>query len=142
MGKEDFKQKCVILVEHLGSPPSLPSSHIIRPCSLTLSSHCGIPYWSPVTSPPAGPVKPSTLQPSCAPSPWRRMTFFPTGSHIVPASPHARGPGTLQQAGNTSKADRPTAAACRSSSQLQFVIIIKGLTSEASLPLFTPPSQP
>lgn len=90
------------------------------------------------TSPPAGPVEPSTLQPSCAPSPWRRMTFFPTGSHIVPASPHARGAGTLQQAGGTSKAGRPTAAACRSSSQLQFVIIIKGLTSEASLPLFTP----
>lgn len=94
------------------------------------------------TSPPAGPAEPSTLQPSCAPSPWRRMTFFPTGSHIVPASPHARGPGTLQQAGGTSKAGRPTAAACRSSSQLQFVIIIKGLTSEASLPLFTPPSHP
>lgn len=94
------------------------------------------------TSPPAGPVEPSTLQPPYAPSPWRRMTFFPTGSHIVPASPHARGPGTLQQAGSTSKAGRPTAAACRSSSQLQFVIIIKGLTSEASLPLFTPPSHP
>lgn len=62
--------------------------------------------------------------------------------HIVPASPHARGPGTLQQAGGTSKAGGPTAAACRSSSQLQFVIIIKGLTSEASLPLFTPPSHP
>lgn len=85
---------------------------------------------------------PSSLQPSCAPSPWRRMTFFPTGSHIVAASPHARGPGTLQQAGGTSKAGGPTAAACRSSSQLQFVIIIKGLTSQASLPLFTPPSHP
>lgn len=92
--------------------------------------------------PPVGPAEPSTLQPSCAPSPWRRTAFFPTGSHIVPASPHARGPGTLQQAGGTSKAGRPTAAACRSSSQLQFVIIIKGLTSEASLPLFTPPSHP
>lgn len=92
--------------------------------------------------PPTGRVGPSSLLPSCAPSPWRRMTFFPTGSHIVPASPHARGPGTLQQAGGTSKAGRPTAAACRSSSQLQFVIIIKGLTSEASLPLFTPPSHP
>lgn len=100
-----------------------------------------VPSVQPI-SPPAGPVEPSTLQPSCAPSPWRRMTFFPTGSHIVPASPHARGAGTLQQAGGTSKAGRPTAAACRSSSQLQFVIIIKGLTSEASLPLFTPPSHP
>lgn len=116
-----------------------------QPCFLTLSSPCVIHNFLPgarTTSPPAGPVKPSTLQPSCAPSPWRRMTFFPTGSHIVPASPHARGPGTLQQAGGTSKTGRPTAAACRSSSQLQFVIIIKGLTSEASLPLFTPLSHP
>lgn len=94
------------------------------------------------TSPPAAPAGPSAPQPSCAPAPWRRTTFFPTGSHIVPASPHARGPGTLQQAGGTSKAGRPTAAACRSSSQLQFVIIIKGLTPEASLPLFAPLTLP
>lgn len=121
-----------------------PQQHM--PTALFSLLHPTVP--SPVvldvrtTSPPAAPAEPSTLQPSCAPSPWRRMTFFPTGSHIVPASPHARGPGTLQQAGGTSKAGRPTAAACRSSSQLQFVIIIKGLTSEASLPLFTPPSHP
>ncbi|KAK2912713.1 hypothetical protein Q8A73_006826 [Channa argus] len=121
------------------------SSTCIKPCSVFLHHPTAqSPAVSSVrpTSPQAGPAEPSTLQPSYAPSPWRRMTFFPTGSHIVPASPHARGPGTLQQAEGTSKAGRPTAAACRSSSQLQFVIIIKGLTSEASLPLFTPPSHP
>ena len=52
------------------------------------------------------------------------------------------GPGAPQQAGGTSKAGRPTAAACRSGSLLQFVIIIKGLTPEASLPLFAPPALP
>lgn len=120
------------------------SSTCTQPCSLSPHPAALSPVVPDVrpTGPPAAPAEPSTLQPSCAPSPWRRMTFFPTGSHIVPASPHARGPGTLQQAGGTSKAGRPTAAACRSSSQLQFVIIIKGLTSEASLPLFTPPSHP
>ncbi len=48
-----------------------------------------------------------------APSPWRRVTFFPTGRHIVAASPHARGPGTRQQARGTSKPRKLTAAACR-----------------------------
>lgn len=91
---------------------------------------------------PPRPRSRTRPDPSRAPSPWRRTTFFPTGSRIVAASPHARGPGTPQQAGGRSKGGGPTAAACRSSSQLQFVIIIKGLTSEASLPLFTPPSHP
>lgn len=48
-----------------------------------------------------------------APSPWRRVTFFPTGRHIVADSPHARRPGTRQQARVTSKRGELTAAACR-----------------------------
>lgn len=48
-----------------------------------------------------------------APSRWRRVTFFPTGGHIVAACPHARGPGTSQQARVTSKPRKLTAAACR-----------------------------
>lgn len=125
---------CVVAHQHMHT----------QPCSLSHSPPCRTQRSMTSTDqqPSSGTVGPSSLQPSCAPSLWRRTTFFPTGSHIVPASPHARGPGTLQQAGGTSKAGRPTAAACRSSSQLQFVIIIKGLTSEASLPLFTPPSHP
>lgn len=68
-----------------------------------------------------------------APSLWRLGTFFPTSGCIVVASPHAvtrvtskwRAPPQLQPV--------------RSRTLLQFVIIIKGLTPEASLPLFTPP---
>ena len=73
------------------------------------------------------------------PSPWRRVTFFPTGSHIVPASPHARGAWDSATGGGYFKgAAGPQLRPVSPAAPLQFVIIIKGLTREASLPLLAP----
>lgn len=67
------------------------------------------------------------------PSLWRLGTFFPTSGCIVVSSPHA-------VARVTSKwRAPPQLQPVRTRAPLQFVIIIKGLTPEASLPLFTPP---
>ena len=97
----------------------LPLPHIPTPLALLLPQRstartrgvaplCGVgPRLPPSLPPPIrsennrrGPGRaaahnnrdpPLALRRPGAPSPWRRRTFFPTGSRIVPASPHARG---------------------------------------------------
>ncbi|KAG7333445.1 hypothetical protein KOW79_003580 [Hemibagrus wyckioides] len=68
-----------------------------------------------------------------APSLWRLGTFFPTSGCIVVASPHA-----VTRVTSKRRAP-PQLQPVRTRAPLQFVIIIKGLTPEASQPLFTPP---
>lgn len=76
------------------------------------------------------PLVPSAPMPSL----WRLGTFFPTSGCIVVASPHVVTRVTSKRQAP------PQLQPVRTRALLQFVIIIKGLTPEASLPLFTPPT--